>query len=129
MTYTRKFSEEISNFTGKRVTIETSEGRIYNGILVSIDENLNVIIENTGQNIDIMIINGSFVKEVKLTKPFDIKAFVEKLNNVFPGLVKVVENTVVVMDKIKVTEKGVEGSGLAVDRVKAIYEQFVRESK
>ena len=129
MTYSRKFSDEISNFTGKRVTVETSEGRIYKGILVSIDESLNVIIEDTGQNIDRMIINGSFVKEVKLTKPFDIRAFVEKLNNVFPGLVKVVENTIVVMDKIKVTEKGVEGSGLAVDRVKAMYEQFVRESK
>ena len=129
MTYPRKFSDEISNFTGKRVTVETSEGRIYKGILVSIDESLNVIIEDTGQNIDRMIINGSFVKEVKLTKPFDVKAFVEKLNNVFPGLVKVVENTIVVMDKIKVTEKGVEGSGLAVDRVKAMYEQFVKESK
>ncbi|MGH9909779.1 MAG: Lsm family RNA-binding protein, partial [Nitrososphaerales archaeon] len=103
--------------------------RIYKGILVSINESLNVIIEDTGQNIDRMIINGSFVKEIKLTKPFDIRAFVEKLNNVFPGLVKVVENTIVVMDKIKVTEKGVEGSGLAVDRVKAMYEQFVRESK
>ena len=129
MTYPRKFSDEISNFTGNRVTVETSEGRIYKGILVSIDESLNVIIEDTGQNIDRMIINGSFVKEVKLTKPFDIRAFVEKLNNVFPGLVKVVENTIVVMDKIKVTEKGVEGSGLAVDRVKAMYEQFVKESK
>ncbi|MFQ5941500.1 MAG: Lsm family RNA-binding protein [Nitrososphaerales archaeon] len=124
-----KFSDEIFGFTGKRVYVETSEGRIYKGKLVSIEENLNLIIENTDDNIDKLIINGSFVKEIRLTKPFDVKAFVERLNEVFPGLVRVVEDTVIVMDKIRVTEQGVEGSGLAADRVKAIYDQFVRESR
>jgi hypothetical protein len=34
------------------------------------------------------------------------------------------------MDKIKVTEHGIEeGTGLAADRVKAIYEEFMREFK
>jgi len=125
----RKFSDNISDFRGKRVSVETSEGRIYKGTLVSIDENLNVIMENTDDNIDKLIINGSFVKEIQLTKPFNVSAFVERLNEIFPGLVRVVENTIVVMDKIRVTERGVQGSGLAADRVKAIYEEFVRESK
>jgi small nuclear ribonucleoprotein (snRNP)-like protein len=124
-----KFTDEIFGFMGKRVSVETSEGRIYKGTLVSIDEKLNVIIENTDDNISKLIINGSFVKEVKLIKPFDISAFVARLNEVFPGLVRVVENTIIVMDKIRVTENGVQGSGLAAERVKAIYDQFVRESK
>jgi len=34
-----------------------------------------------------------------------------------------------VMDKIKVTEKGVEGAGLAVDKAKAIYDEYMREVK
>jgi small nuclear ribonucleoprotein (snRNP)-like protein len=128
-TGSHKFTDEIFGFTGKRVSVETSEGRIYKGTLVSIDENLNVIIENTDDNISKLIINGSFVKEVKLIKPFDINSFVARLNEVFPGLVRVVENTIIVMDKIRVTENGVQGSGLAAERVKAIYDQFVRESK
>jgi hypothetical protein len=34
------------------------------------------------------------------------------------------------MDKIKVTQTGIEeGSGLAADRVKAIYDEFMREVK
>jgi Lsm C-terminal len=34
------------------------------------------------------------------------------------------------MEKIKVTDKGVtEGSGLAADKVRAIFDDFVRESK
>jgi hypothetical protein len=34
------------------------------------------------------------------------------------------------MDKIKVTQAGIEeGSGLAADRVKAIYDEFTRETK
>lgn len=124
-----KFSDEINGFVGRRVSVETSEGRIYRGILTSIDESLNLILENTDDNIDKLIINGNFVKEIKLARPFDVKSFVEKLNVVFPGLVKVVENTIIVMDKIIVTEKGVEGSGLAADRVRTIYQQFVKESK
>jgi hypothetical protein len=51
---------------------------------------------------------------------------------VFPGLVKIREDVgaIIVMDKIKVTQTGIEeGSGLAADRVKAIYDEFVRETK
>jgi small nuclear ribonucleoprotein (snRNP)-like protein len=126
---TRNFAEEISKLLGKRVSVETSEGRIHKGTLLSIDQNLNLIIENTDANITKLVINGNFVKEVRLLKPFDVETFVNKLNEVFPGLVKVVENTVVVMDKIKVSEGGVQGSGLAAERVKAIYDEFVKESK
>ncbi|MGH9954423.1 MAG: Lsm family RNA-binding protein, partial [Nitrososphaeraceae archaeon] len=37
---------------------------------------------------------------------------------------------IIVMDKIKVTQAGIEeGFGLAADRVKAIYDEFTRETK
>ncbi|MEM2760528.1 MAG: Lsm family RNA-binding protein [Nitrososphaerales archaeon] len=128
MVDSHKFGDEISGFTGRKISLETSEGRIYNGILVSIDEKLNAIIEivDSGEKI---IISGNFVKEIRLARPFDVKAFVERLNHVFPGLVKVVENSIIVMDKIKVTERGVEGNGLAADRVRTIFEEFVREKR
>jgi Lsm C-terminal len=67
-----------------------------------------------------------------MEKPFDFKALSDRLARVFPGLVKIREDVgaIIVMDKIKVTQAGVEeGVGLAADRVRAIYEEFMRETK
>jgi hypothetical protein len=79
------------------------------------------------------MVNGLFVKEIKLLeKPFDLKALADRLSRVFPGLVKIREDigAIIVMDKIKVTETGIEeGSGLAASRVKAIYDEFNKEPK
>ncbi|MGC2441046.1 MAG: Lsm family RNA-binding protein, partial [Nitrososphaeraceae archaeon] len=104
------------------------------GTLSAIDEKLDIVLENVeGQGILRIIINGSFVKEIKLLeKPFDLKGLADRLSRVFPGLVKIRDDVkaIIVMDKIKVTEYGIEeGSGLAADRVKSIYEEFMREFK
>jgi small nuclear ribonucleoprotein (snRNP)-like protein len=131
----RKFGEEIIQFVGKKVSVETSDQKIFNGTLTGIDEKLDVVLVNVegGQGILKLILNGSFVKDIKLMeKPFDFKALSERLSRVFPGLVKIREDVgaIIVMDKIKVTQTGIEeGSGLAADRVKAIYDEFMRETK
>jgi len=130
----RKFYEEILQFVGKKVSIETSYDKNYNGTLSAVDERLDTVLENVeGQGILRIVINGSFVKEIKLLeKPFDLKGLADRLSRVFPGLVKIREdvNAIIVMDKIKVTEYGIEeGTGLAADRVKSIYEEFMREFK
>jgi small nuclear ribonucleoprotein (snRNP)-like protein len=130
----RKFYEEILQFVGKKVSIETSYDKNYSGTLSAIDERLDTVLENVeGQGILRIIINGSFVKEIKLLeKPFDLKGLADRLSRVFPGLVKIRDDVkaIIVMDKIKVTEYGIEeGSGLAADRVKSIYEEFMREFK
>ena len=130
----RKFYEEILQFVGKKVSIETSYDKNYNGTLSAVDERLDTVLENVeGQGILRIVINGSFVKEIKLLeKPFDLKGLADRLSRVFPGLVKIRDdvNAIIVMDKIKVTEHGIEeGTGLAADRVKAIYEEFMREFK
>jgi small nuclear ribonucleoprotein (snRNP)-like protein len=131
---TRKFGEETLQFLGKKVSIETSDQRVYNGTLTGINEKLDVVLDNlSGQGILKMILNGSFVKEIKLMeKPFDLKALSDRISRVFPGLVKIREDigAIIVMEKIKVTESGIEeGFGLAADRVKAIYDEFLRETK
>jgi small nuclear ribonucleoprotein (snRNP)-like protein len=130
----RKFYEEILQFVGKKVSIVTSYDKNYNGTLSAIDERLDTVLENLeGQGILRIVINGSFVKEIKLLeKPFDLKGLADRLSRVFPGLVRIREdvNAIIVMDKIKVTEHGIEeGTGLAADRVKSIYEEFMREFK
>lgn len=130
----RKFYEEILQFVGKKVSIETTYEKNYSGILTAIDEKLDTVLENVeGHGILRIIINGSFVKEIKLLeKPFDLKGLADRISRVFPGLVKIRDDVkaIIVMDKIKVTENGIEeGTGLAADRVKSIYEEFMREFK
>ncbi|MFL6358836.1 MAG: Lsm family RNA-binding protein [Nitrososphaeraceae archaeon] len=130
----RKFGEETLQFLGKKVSIETSDQKVYNGTLTGIDDKLDVVLDNVNvEGILKLILNGSFVKEIKLMeKPFDLKALSDRVARVFPGLVKIREDVgaIIVMDKIKVTQAGVEeGFGLAADRVRAIYEEFMRETK
>lgn len=131
---TRKFGEEALQFLGKKVSVETSDQKIYNGTLAGIDEKLDVVLDNVeGHGVLKVIVNGSFVKEIRLMeKPFNFKALAERLSRVFPGLVKIREDVgaIIVMDKIKVTQAGVEeGAGLAADRVRQIYDEFMRETK
>lgn len=126
----------MGTLVGRRVAIETSDGRNYNGDLLGVDEKLNVILDKVsgaGDNVFKVVLNGDFIKEIRLVeKPFDLKALAERMNRVFPGLVRVREDigAIIVMEKIKVTEQGVvEGVGLAADRVKSIYDEFMKEVK
>src|SRR6478609_9881862 len=127
----RKFAEESIQFLGKKVSVETSDNKNYSGVLVGLSEKFDLILNNVDSNIQKLMVNGSFVKEIKLLeRPFDFKALADRLSRVFPGLVKIREDVgaIIVMDKIKVTQGGVEeGVGLAADRVRAIYDEFMRE--
>jgi len=130
---TKKFAEELAGLVGKKVTIETMDGIKYDGQLSAISEDLNVILSNIigGENIKKLIINGNFVKRIELTeKLFDLRALSAKLEKTFPNNVRLMEElgVIMVMDKIKVTEKGVEGTGLATIRVREIYEDYLRET-
>ncbi len=130
----RRFAEESIQFLGKKVSIETSDNKSYSGVLVGLSEKFDLILDKVdSQQIQKLMVNGLFVKEIKLLeRPFDLKALADRLSRVFPGLVKIREDigAIIVMDKIKVTETGIEeGSGLAASRVKAIYDEFNKESK
>ena len=130
----RRFNEEMVSIVGKRVDVETSEGKKYQGTLLGVDDNLDIILDDitgAGENVFKMVMNGKFVKEIKLVEqPFNLKSLADRLSRVFPGLVKMRDDigAIIVMDKIKVTEHGVtEGGGLAADRVRAVYNEFIKE--
>ena len=131
---TRKFGEETLQFLGKKVSIETSDNKVYSGTLAGIDEKLDVVLDNVeGHGIMKLILNGSFVREVRLMeKPFDFKALADRFTRVFPGLVKVRDDigAIIIMDRIKVTQSGVEeGTGPTADRVRQIYDDFMKETR
>jgi small nuclear ribonucleoprotein (snRNP)-like protein len=132
----RKFGEELNAFIGRHVVVVTGEGKEYSGQLMGVDEKLNLVLDKVvgaGQGVFKVAVNGENVREIRLTeRPFDFRALGERLSRVFPGLVNVREDigAIIVMEKIKVTDKGVtEGSGLAADKVKSIFDDYMREPR
>jgi small nuclear ribonucleoprotein (snRNP)-like protein len=132
----RRFSEELVGMVGRRISVTTGEGRQYEGDLLGIDDRLDLVLGSVigaHEGSVKVVLNGAFVKEILLLeKPFDLKALNERLARAFPGMTKLREDigAILVMDTIKVTEKGVVEGGdrLSATRVKQIYDEFARET-
>ena len=134
----RRFFTEVGALIDKTVTVATIDGKTYTGNLVGINtDNLSLCLaeakDDKGRLINRLFLNGSVVAQIlAVEKPFDLRALAGRLEKVFPTLVKLYEDKgfIWVMDKIKVTEKGViEGSGPAAERVQKVYGQFLSEIK
>ena len=134
----RKFFGEIATLVDKLATVTTVNGKEYTGTLIGINpDNLSLCLseakDEKGKTIHRIFLNGNVIAEILATeKPFNLKALAERLEKVFPTLVKLYEDKgfIWVMDKIKVTEKGViEGAGPAAERVQKVFDQFMSETK
>ena len=134
----RRFFAEVGALIDKTITVATVDGKSYSGTLVGINpDNLSLCLaeakDDKGRLIHRIFLNGSVVAQIlAIEKPFDLRALASRLEKVFPTLVKLYEDKgfIWVMDKIKVTEKGVvEGTGPAAERVQKVYAQFSSETK
>jgi len=134
----RKFFSEVTALTDTSVVVATTTGKTYSGTLVGINpDTLSLCLANAkdekGKDLHRVFLNGSVVAQIlSVEKPFDLKALSERLEKVFPTMVKLYEDKgfIWVMERVKVTESGVvEGSGPAAERVQKVYEQFVSEIK
>ncbi len=132
-----RFAEEAASLLNKTVTVVTVDGRRYTGVLTGFDpDKLNLSLRDArdekGTAMYRLIINGAVIAQIYTSeKPLNLRNLAERLERVFPRLVKLYEDqgVIVVMDKIRVTEKGiVEGSGPAAERVQKIYEEFIKEA-
>ncbi|KON27864.1 hypothetical protein AC481_03645 [miscellaneous Crenarchaeota group archaeon SMTZ-80] len=132
----RKYREELASLLQKVVLVHTSDGKNYTGLLSGIDtETMSMCLtsakDDSENTMDKLFINGNRVFQVyTVEKGFDLRSLAERLERVFPRMVKLIEEAgvIVVMDKIRVTEKGIiEGRGPAAERVQKIYEEFLKE--
>jgi len=132
----RKLFTEMGILIDKIVKVITTDGKSYTGNLLGINENnLSLCLagakDDKGRIIHRVFLNGNIVAQLlAIEKPFDLKALADRLEKVFPRLVKLYEGKgfIWVMEKIKLTEKGViEGTGPAAERVQKVYEQFLSE--
>lgn len=134
----RRFFTEVSALADRNVIIATTTGKTFNGTLIGINpDNLSLCLANAkdeeGKALHRVFLNGSVVAQIlSVEKPFDLRALADRLEKVFPTMVKLYEDKgfIWVMDKVKLTEKGVvEGSGPAAERVEKIYALFMGEAK
>jgi len=134
----RKFFTEVSALADKNVIVVTASGKKFSGTLIGINpDTLSLCMseakDEEGKIAHRLFLNGNNVSQIlTIEKPFDLKALAERLEKVFPTMVRLYEDKgfIWVMDKVKITEKGVvEGSGPAAERVQKVYEQFMGEAK
>jgi len=132
----RKFFGEVAALLDKSVVVATTDGKSYSGALIGINpDTLSLCLadakDEKGRTIHRVFLNGSVVAQIfAVEKPFDLKALAERLEKVFPTMVRLYEDKgfIWVMDKVKVTENGVvEGTGPAAERVQKVYDQFLSE--
>jgi len=134
----RKFFTEIAALADRNVIVTTSTGKKFSGTLIGINPDtfslcLSEAKDEEGKVLHRVFLNGNIVAQVfGVERPFDLKALADRLEKVFPTMVKLYEDKgfILDMDKVKLTEKGVtEGSGPAAERVQKVYQQFIGEAK
>ncbi len=132
----RRYISELGGFVDKNVKIVTTRGVVYEGKLLGFDPTtLSVCLEDasfSGEKYPRAIIRGDSISEILLKeKPFDLRGLSERLAKLFPNMVKYYEDAgfITVMDRIRVTAEGVEGTGPMFERVKKVYDQYVIEQK
>lgn len=134
----RKYFTEVSALADKNIIVITTSGKKFSGILIGINpDDLSLCLseakDEEGRILHRVFLNGNIVAHIfAVEKPFDLKALAERLEKVFPTMVRLYEDKgfIWVMDKVKLTEKGVvEGSGPAAERVQRVYDLFMGEVK
>ncbi|MFW9995391.1 MAG: Lsm family RNA-binding protein [Candidatus Odinarchaeota archaeon] len=148
MSYTsnaqKLFFKEMLNFFNKRASIITIEGWKYTGELKAFDPiSLNSLIVNCDTwnsegerqaTYSKVVVPGVKVREIFLEEaPFDIDGLAKELEKVFrrPGDIKIFPDAgvITILERVKVTESGIEGTGPVADRVQTIYDRFMQSFK
>ncbi|MCS6783571.1 MAG: Lsm family RNA-binding protein [Candidatus Caldarchaeum sp.] len=132
----KRFSDEFASIIDRNVKVVASSG-VYTGRVLAYNPGdyslwLADVKEASGTSFAKLFIAGHSIARIEVleTGP-DISALADRLNRLFPNLVVYHKesDTIVVMDRVRVTRDGVFGEGPAADRVRKVYEEFMREQK
>ncbi len=137
---TRRLISALQSMLDKKVTVVLTDGRRYSGVLVGFDHpSLNIVLspatDNDGNKYPQIIIRGERISELLIAEApiFDPKEFAEyviKRLNLRRDSVKVIpEANAVQIYRIKVSEKGVEGSGAMAQTIYEIFLEYMEKRK
>lgn len=136
----RRFYTEISGLVDKKVFVRLVDGKIYRGVLLGIDQpSLNIVLgeaDSEGKRFFRVVISGTriseiVVEEVPLFDPEEFFNIVVQRLNINPANVKIYRESglVVILDRYKVSENGVEGSGALANKIFDIWQEYIESKK
>ena len=133
----RAFNRELAAVVGATIEVTTKEGKTYQGTLKGIDQStLSIVLSDVavvggGTNIPKLFIYGSSISAFSVAqKEISLEGLAKELEKTFPpGGVNFYPETgvIVVMNKIRITPEGVDGSGPLYERVAAIADDWLKE--
>ena len=132
----RMFFDELSKLLKKIVTAVTVDGKTYIGNLEGYDpESMSICLTNAKDEEakiipQIFFIGNTLSKIVATEKPFDLKALADRLERIFPRMVKLYDDIgiIVVMDRVRINASGLlEGSGPIAERAVRVYNEFIKD--
>lgn len=131
------FNKELADLKDKYITIVTISGKSFNGMLKAWNpDTFDICLSNVneGKNTYFKVfLRGLVISEILISEqPFDLIALAIELReklNLLEADVKVFDDAriIQVLNKVKVSEKGVEGSGPVADRVRVVFDQFMEQ--
>ena len=134
----RSFQRELYRMLDEEVIIELKNGKRLRGVIRAIrPDTLAVILSNVvmgGETYSTIVLSGDTISAIYLKKlHIELDEIREMLEKVFPPRTVYFnreKGVIVVMDKVRVTERGVEGEpGLVYDKVKKIYDEYMSRKK
>ena len=133
----RAFNREIATIVGATVNVKLDDGTIYSGALKGVDpESLSIImtdvvVEGTEERIPKIFIYGSHIVSFSVAEEeLSLEGLARVLEKQFPpGGVQYFSDTgiIVVMNKIRITADGVDGTGPLYERVRQAYDEWMEE--
>lgn len=131
----RMFFDELSKLLRKTVTV-IAKGKRYVGDLQGFDPEtlslcLTYVRDEKGAVTPQVFLSGRNIDQIVVTeKPYDLRGLADRLEKVFPRMVRLYEDVgvIVVMDRVRVNADGIlEGSGPVAERVQRVYDEYTRE--
>lgn len=131
----KRFNSELSSLVDKTVSVKTNTGKIYTGRLLGFDASrkdlvLGDVKDEEGEEYARVFIYSHAITEIfTKTPPLDMDELARRLERFFPKMVKYFPEarTILIMERIRVTESGVEGKGPMAEKIRKIFEEFIAE--
>ncbi len=136
----RNLITELNSLVGNEVLVKLVDGTTYVGTLIGIDLSdrlsLHIVLENArtqdGRVLYKVFINGDRVSEIifeqrPIFDPEEFAKFVASKLNIPLNSIRVIKEakSVLVYDRYKVTENGVEGSGALASKLYSVFQEYV----
>lgn len=139
-TASRRMVSELNALLDRQVVLRLKSGRVVKGILYGFDERLNVLLkgasEEGGSTYPVLLITAESIEalaavESPLFNPEEFGRIVVSRLNIREADVKAYPEAgvLVVLNTIRVSEKGVEGSGPLAHKIYGLFTEYMESKK